>query len=67
MNRLSILLVENQISVTADIVTTIGEHLETYALHITRNITEATADPEPVDIICVNVVQLTGNRLDNNS
>ena len=58
MNELAILLIDNQISVAAEIVRVVGEHLPGYRLSIVKGIAEAVAEPEPVDVILLNACML---------
>jgi PAS domain S-box-containing protein len=58
MNKFSILLIENDLAVTAEIVSAIGPHLNKFTLTISRSITEALKEPGPADIILVNVQYL---------
>ena len=64
MNQFSILLLEKQISVTADILLAIGQHLDAYALTICRKLTEAIQEPGPTHVILVNLCQLQDDAPD---
>ncbi len=59
MQKFSILLIENKISITAQIVSTICWHLNSYALSITRDISEAISNSwiSP-DLILLDISQL---------
>ena len=47
MNQFSILLIEKQISVTAEILLAVGHRLDAYTLSITQSVSEAVQEPEP--------------------
>lgn len=61
MNRLSILLIENEIATTAEVVSTLGQHLDSYTLTIARDIVEAIKEAKPADVILLSVSRLAGN------
>ena len=54
MNKFSILLIENDLAVTAELFSAIGPYLNNFALTISRSIVEALKEPVPVHIILVN-------------
>ncbi len=51
MNKLSILLIDNRISIAAEIVRVVGEHLPEYRLSIAKGIAAAVAEPERAQVI----------------
>ena len=61
MSRFSILLIENQISVTAQIVEVIGQNLADYTLTITKNFAEITTEPERPHVILLDVALLSND------
>jgi serine phosphatase RsbU (regulator of sigma subunit)/PAS domain-containing protein len=61
MNQFSILLIEEQISVTAEILLAIGRDLDAYTLSIARTITEVIREPEPTQVILISLCQLKGD------
>lgn len=64
-NRFSILLIANQISVAANIVTQLGSQLDSYCLDIARRLPAALAPTEPCPVILLNVDQLSNDLADN--
>ena len=64
MRRLSILLIENKISVAATMVQAIGQYLASYRLMIVRDIAEALAEQEPAQVILLNSKQLPAEELE---
>ncbi|RMF04590.1 MAG: response regulator, partial [Chloroflexi bacterium] len=60
MNHYAILLIEDQITITAQIVTELGRQLDHYRLSITRSVDEAEREHAPADVILLNL-NLLGN------
>lgn len=54
----SILLIENQISVSTTVATTLTQHLTNYRLSIARNIPEALSEPGLFQVILLNISHL---------
>jgi PAS domain S-box-containing protein len=61
MTRFSILLIENQISITAEIVRVLGQYLADYELSIARNVEEALAENGSPKVILLNICYLIGD------
>lgn len=64
MNRLSIILIDNQISSAVAVTQTIAIHLSEYRLNIVRDIATALREREPVHIILLNLSSEMGEHLD---
>jgi GAF domain-containing protein len=64
MSQFSIRLIENHIDTTAKIVTVICQHLADYRLSIARDIDEAIREPEPAQVILLDISRLSGNIVD---
>ncbi|MBN1219122.1 MAG: GAF domain-containing protein [Anaerolineae bacterium] len=64
MNRFSILIIEEQLSIAAAISQVIGQHLVDYNLSIVKNVTAAINEPEPADLILLNDSQLADRPAD---
>ncbi len=58
MSRFFILLIEDQISITANIVSTIGRHLANYTLAVVKDIPEAIQSEWP-QVILLDIAQLS--------
>ena len=59
MSRFSILLIENRIIVSGKIVSTLGQCLHSFTLSITKGFKETIATPEPVQVVLVDLDQIT--------
>ncbi|MBE7471111.1 MAG: hypothetical protein DPW09_17940 [Anaerolineae bacterium] len=58
MTLFSLLLIENQVSVAAAVVQIIGQHLPEYRLTISQELAQALVEPEPAQVILLNIAQL---------
>ncbi len=55
----SVLLIENNLAVTASIVEAMGQHLESFRLSVDRNIAEAVEENDPANVVLLDLRQLT--------
>lgn len=61
MIRFSILLIDNQIPVTAQVITGIGQHLTEYTLTVTKEMAEAVTHSRQPQVILINLDLLAAN------
>lgn len=59
-SKLSIVLIENQVQTAVAVGRVIGQHLTGYSLYVSTTMTEVVAEPQPADVVLIDLAMLGG-------